>query len=278
MTGEGTLAAVLAGEARWTVICGDNTEVLPGLPDASVDHVITDPPYGEHVHASVRSSGRNGMPDGDSFACRTRRSVDLTFDHLTEAEAQAREADLVRICRRWRMYFSDVETCSVWRAAAGKDYVRTGAWLRIGGAPQFSGDRPAAGFEAITIAHRKGRKHWNGGGKAGVWAHAIVANRLGQRGSRVHTTQKPIDLMLDLVRDFTDPDDLILDPYCGSGTTLVAALRLGRRAIGIELNPEWAALSRDRLRAEESDTTLQAARAGQGALFGMAEMAGSEDG
>ena len=77
------------------------------------------------------------------------------------------------------------------------------------------------------------------------------------------TTQKPIDLMLSLVEDFTDPDDLILDPFCGSGTTGVAALRLGRRFVGIEKDPTYAQLARDRIAAEEEGSTLQASRAGQ---------------
>jgi DNA modification methylase len=74
--------------------------------------------------------------------------------------------------------------------------------------------------------------------------------------------------MLGLVADFTDPDDVILDPFAGSGTTLVAALRLGRRAIGIEREERWATLSRERCLAEEQNSTLAARRAGQGALFG----------
>ena len=85
-------------------------------------------------------------------------------------------------------------------------------------------------------------------------------------------------LMLALVADFTDgatdldavvglPGDLILDPFAGSGTTGVAALRLGRRCILIEKDPKYAALCRERMTAEESSSTLQAKRAGQEPLF-----------
>jgi DNA modification methylase len=48
-------AAVLAGEARWCVVCADCREVLPTLPERCVDHVITDPPYDEHTHAKSRA-------------------------------------------------------------------------------------------------------------------------------------------------------------------------------------------------------------------------------
>ena len=73
--------------------------------------------------------------------------------------------------------------------------------------------------------------------------------------------------MLDLVADFTDPGDLVLDPFAGSGTTGVAALRLGRRVVLIEKNAEYAALCVERMRAEEAGSTLAASRAGQEALF-----------
>lgn len=54
-----------------------------------------------------------------------------------------------------------------------------------------------------------------------------------------HPTEKPVELMMDWVVNTTDPGDLVLDPFAGTGSTLVAAARAGRRAIGVELNPVW---------------------------------------
>jgi DNA modification methylase len=121
---------------------------------------------------------------------------------------------------------------------AGLDYVRTGAWVKVGATPQFSGDRPAVGFEAVTICHPPGRKHWNGGGKHAVWTHPIVLDR-GKTGARMHTTQKPLGLMESLVSLFTDRDETVLDAFMGSGTTGVACIKLGRRFIGIERDPKY---------------------------------------
>lgn len=125
--------------------------------------------------------------------------------------------------------------------------------------------------------HSRGRKRWNGGGRGNLYTCNVVNQQALKRdnNTRVHTTQKPLDLMLDLVRDFTDPGDLILDPYCGSGTTGVAALRLGRRFIGCEMSPEYAEIARERLRAESEQSTLAARQAGQCALF--APTAGAND-
>lgn len=266
----------MAPEDRVTLHHGECLPWLQTLPANAVDHVIVDPPYSEEVHSKSRS-GRN-LPDAKTFACKARRAVDFGFDSITAEDIDSLAAEYARIVKRWVLVFSDVESCHVWRAALvrhGLDFVRTGAWIKQRGTPQFTGDRPGTGFEAITIAHPKGRKKWNGGGKAGTWTHPVVANCNGHRQDRVHTTQKPISLMLELVADFTDPDDLILDSHMGSGTTGTAALRLGRRFVGCEMQPrdghpedqDYFGIARDRLGAELAGSDLAAARSGQIPLF-----------
>lgn len=67
---------------------------------------------------------------------------------------------------------------------------------------------------------------------------------------RCHTTQKPLELMKELVALFTDPGELILDPFMGSGTTLRAAKDCGRKAIGIELEEKYCEVAAKRMRQE----------------------------
>ena len=62
-----------------------------------------------------------------------------------------------------------------------------------------------------------------------------------------HPTQKPLDLLRRIIRASTNEGDLILDPFMGSGTTGVAAVELGRRFVGIELEPEYVDLAKRRL-------------------------------
>jgi site-specific DNA-methyltransferase (adenine-specific) len=64
---------------------------------------------------------------------------------------------------------------------------------------------------------------------------------------RFHSTQKPVRLMSYYIRNSSERGDLVLDPFAGSGSTLVAAMRHGRRAIGCECNPEWFEKSCERL-------------------------------
>lgn len=247
-----------------TLYHGDCRDILPAL--GQVDHGIMDPPYSEHTHSKSRRGGSDA-PALDGKGRRPRasfsREKDLGFDALDAATRDFIATWCASNVRRWSLVFSDVESTADWRAALtdparGKvDYVRTGAWVKVGATPQFSGDRPAIGFEAITICHRTGRKRWNGGGSHALWTHPIVLNR-SHDDPRLHTTQKPEPLMLELVQLFTDPGEVIVDPFAGSGTTGYAAKRLGRRAILIE--------------REEHYCEVIARRMGQGALdlFGAA--------
>jgi site-specific DNA-methyltransferase (adenine-specific) len=182
-------------------------------------------------------------------------------------------AVLGRLVQRWALVFCQVEAAMLWRDAMvgnemgvnGVSYRRTCIWTKPDGLPQLSGDRPGMGYESIVCCHRTGRSVWNGGGRLGVFE--FNKNDNGGRKND-HPTTKPLPLMSELVTLFTDPDDLILDPFAGSGTTGVAALRLGRRVILIEKDPKYAALARERMLVEESGSTLQMRRAGQLPLLG----------
>jgi site-specific DNA-methyltransferase (adenine-specific) len=273
MSATATIADVLEGRARWCLIEGDNAEVLPTLPAKSVAHVITDPPYSEHVHSKQRRSlrGSGGLAaDGQAAGRGEVCFVPLGFDALSDDSREFCAFEFGRLAQRWCLVFSDQESQHLWRAAleaADVRHVRCGAWIKLCGQPQLSGDRPAVGHEAVQVSHALGRCRWNGGGMPAVWAYQIATDRNGL-GERVHTTQKPLDLLLRLVEDFTDPGEVVLDPFAGSGTTGVACLRSGRRFIGIERDPKYAQVARDRLAAESVGLTLRDARAGQQSLFG----------
>ncbi len=225
----------------WTLHEGDCLDPVSGmasLPDKSVDVVITDPPYDEHTHTnSVRGKGHK--PGG--------KVLDLGFAYMTQETRVSCASEWARVCEFWTLVFCDVESSHLWRVAleaAGLEYVRTGAWVKLHATPQMTGDRPAVGFETVVIAHPKGRKRWNGGGSHGVWTFPTAYR---ESGSVEHTTQKPLGLMERLVELFTGPDDLVLDPFAGSGTTGVAAVRHGRSFVGWERDPKYAAIARRRI-------------------------------
>lgn len=261
---EGTILDVVGRTARWSVVAGDCLEVLPTI--ARTDHVITDPPYEVEAHTKQRRSLKDATQKRGAVNRGEVRRVDakLPFQAITTQDRCAAGYEFGRVADRWVVVFCQIEAIAAWRdVLVGQlEWVRGGVWIKPDGMPQFTGDRPGQGFEALAIAHRPGAKRWNGGGHHAVWVCALEHGR-GSGRRNEHPTQKPLALMVALVEDFTDPDDLIVDPFCGSGTTGVACLRLGRRFIGIEKDPTYAALARERLRAEESGSTLHAQRAGQ---------------
>jgi len=114
--------------------------------------------------------------------------------------------------------------------------------------PQFSGDRPAVGFEPCTICHAPRQLAWNGGGSAAVWTHGIC-----KTDRPDHPCPKPLSLMFELLTLFTDEGEPVLDPFMGSGTTLRAAKDLGRRAIGIEIEEKYCEIAAKRLSQEMLD-------------------------
>lgn len=232
----------------WALHDGDCTTGMATLADGSVDVVCTDPPYSEHTHskqwvsAALTAEGKHRVSSNYSG---------LGFSPITEEQARAVSLQFARIVRRWVLVFSDLEGIAMWREAlvgAGLDYVRTCIWDKVDGAPQFTGDRPAAGAEAIICAHPKGKKRWNGGGRRNVLRHAVN----GERGDKPHPSTKPLALMRELIELFTDPGELVLDAYAGSGSTGVACGMLGRDFIGWELKEEYAAIARRRLAGNEA--------------------------
>jgi site-specific DNA-methyltransferase (adenine-specific) len=78
---------------------------------------------------------------------------------------------------------------------------------------------------------------------------------------------KPLSLMERLVT-IAPSGGVVVDPFVGSGSTCAAAVRQGRRVVGIEINREWAEVARERVRADVSGSDYAARTAGQGALFG----------
>lgn len=71
-----------------------------------------------------------------------------------------------------------------------------------------------------------------------------------------HPTQKPVRLMRRLLEKFTKEGDLIIDPYCGSGSTLVACIKLGRKFVGCDINPEYVKIANERVQIELSQSKL----------------------
>lgn len=223
------------------LVLGDCIQGMRGMETDSVAHVVTDPPYAPRSMKNMRTADMIQRRDGE-----VRSFGYAALTPKTRADAAV---EFARLARRWVLVWCDIESAQAWRddlESAGLEYVRTGVWVREHGAPQFSGDRPAQGVETCVIMHGWERKRWRGGGRPAAWVGSIVNSA---HPSRVHSSPKPEWLMEALISDFTDPGELVLDPFAGSGTTLVACKRLGRKAIGFEKDPIFHAAAVKRIEA-----------------------------
>ena len=214
--------SLIYSEPGFRIYHGDARELVPAIVGShTVAHVITDPPYDAATHAGARTLAGGGPVELIDFAPITAVEIG---DVLSRAAP-----------RRW--VIATVDYRHVFplqdRPPVGLRFVRFGVWVKPNSAPQFTGDRPAQGWEAVAILHGEGeRPRWNAGGDRAVWQFPRA------RGGS-HPAEKPIALVRRWIADFTDPGDLILDPFMGSGTVLRAAKDLGRQAIGIEIDRRW---------------------------------------
>jgi len=263
-----TIEDVLEGRSRWCVVTGDVLATLSSLPPASIGALVTDPPY---------SSG--GFTRGD-------RAMDAATKYSSAEQTRQRTFTGDNRDQRSFGYW-----CALWLGEAlratvpGGPVVQFCDWRQL---PITTDAVQAGGWVwrgvfvwAKGVSSRPQMGRFRASNEFAVWGtngpsldltevgclpgHIEVAPPTGT--DRVHLTQKP-EAVMEAVCAIAPPGTVILDPFCGSGTTGVAALRLGRRFIGIELDEHYAAVARERLAAESQGLTLAAARAGQASLFG----------
>ena len=233
------MTPVTIGDA--TLYLGDCLSVLPLIE--SVDSVICDPPYEAEAHTLQRRVKRG--PHSAGIDDRKALNTPLSFEPLSFENREKYGAEIFRLTKRWALVFCQCEAAQLWRKALEPmKYRRTAVWIKPDGMPQYSGDRPGMGYESLVCCHAEGRSKWNGGGRVGVFVHNKNSG-----GKHEHETQKPESLMRELVSLFTDPEETILDPFMGSGTTGVACAQLGRKFIGIEIEPRYFDIACKRIEA-----------------------------
>lgn len=279
-----TVSDVLEGRSRWTVLSGDALAQLRELPSASVDALITDSPYssggafrGDRTASTVTKYVHSGQltvaPDftGDN---RDQRAFGYWCAlWLAECLRIAKPGAIGALFTDWRQLPTTTDAFQaggwVWRGIV--------PWDKTEAARPFIG-RPRAQCEYVVwgsagpLDERKDVGVLPGFHDVAPDASddfevpSFLRERVDVR-DKWHIAGKPVGLMAKIAR-WCVQGGVILDPFCGSGSTGVGALREGRRFIGVELDPHWHALAAERLEAEESGSSLKASRAGQISLLG----------
>jgi site-specific DNA-methyltransferase (adenine-specific) len=227
-----------------TLYLGDCREILPTL--GKVDHILCDPPYETVLHKAMGAL-RTLRTDGKAYA--SNRLEGLSFGGVDEDRGLFAKL-ICEASQGWVIAFCLAEGVAAWRDVlqeSGAKYDTCLAWVKPDATPRFNGQGAARGFEcAVTAWAGRGHKRWNGGGKRGVYTHCV--NGPAREGT--HPTEKPAALMRAILADYTNARQTIADPFLGSGTTGVACVQLGRKFIGIELDPGYFDIACKRIENE----------------------------
>ena len=191
------------------------------MPDESVDAIITDPPYGINYHTK-----------GTGASIKNDKSPFIWF--LYDAFRVLKSGDSGRgslICfTRWDVEQTFIDAMKL----AGFQVKSEVIWDKVMHGMGDCKAQFAPTHENVVFAV-KGKFSFPGKRPRDVAS-----------GEMIHPTEKPVGLLTSLVNAVTKPGDLILDPFAGSGSTLVAAKKSGRRFIGVELDDEYYEKARRR--------------------------------
>ncbi len=244
------------------VILGDCISELEKLPAGSVDLVFADPPY------NLQLEGALSRPDQSVVD-----AVDDDWDKFASFEAYD------AFTRAWLLQCRRVmkPDATLWVIGSYHNIFRVGAilqdlgfwvlndvvWRKANPMPNFRGRRFTNAHETMIWASRgqsKGYTFHYDALKAGNedtqvrsdWFIPLCTGgeRLkGEDGRKVHPTQKPEALLARVLLSSSNPGDVVLDPFFGTGTTGAVAKKLGRHFVGIERDPDYAAAARERIAA-----------------------------
>ena len=204
---------------------GDCLEVMENIPDNSIDLIIADPPYFQGMTHNGQKGDFNDLKICKPF-----------FDSLFTEFVRVLNKDTGKI-----YFFSD------WRGYAFYYPIFSNqiparnliVWDKKGGA----GNQYNFSHEFIIYGTLK---PYNQGG-SNVWRETSFSSGAKKtNGAKVHPTQKPVELIEKMILNSSKENDVVLDPFMGSGTTGIAALNTGRKFVGIELQDKYFNISCNR--------------------------------
>ena len=213
--------------------CGDCLEIMKKFPDKSVDLCLTDPPYGIQINKMqfvnstkggvAKREDYRGLAEWDNDRIKTEYfSVMFEISKNQIFFGGNYYADILPISKGWLIWDKRVED------RYRNDFADCEiAWMSLG-------------------VSRVYRWLWSG----------MIQQDMKNKEKRFHPTQKPVGLFIKILKDYSNDESLIFDPFLGSGTTGVACEKLGRRWIGIEISEKFCEIAKKRILAEANQMKL----------------------
>lgn len=245
------------------IIQGDCVEALNGLPEKSADLIFADPPYNLQLSQEL---WRPNMTKVDA--------VDDDWDHFESFAAYD------QFTRQWLSACRRVlkDTGTLWVIGSYHNIFRVGTilldlgywilndivWVKTNPMPNFRGVRFTNAHETLIWAKKSEKARYTFNYQAmkafnadrqmrSDWEIPICSGseRVKVDGQKAHSTQKPEALLYRVILSSSNPGDVVLDPFFGSGTTGVVAKKLHRRWIGIERDAAYVEIARRRIEAAQ---------------------------
>ena len=247
------------------IISGDCIETMRSLPEASVDMVFADPPYNLQLEGELHRPN-NSRVDGVEEAW-DRFDDFASYDRFSEAWLAAARRVLKPEGTLWVIgSYHNIFRVGARLQDLGYWILNDVVWRKTNPMPNFRGRRFTNAHETMIWAARDpNAKGYTFNYEALKAANEDVQARSdwliplctgderlkGKDGKKVHPTQKPESLLARVILSSSRPDDLVIDPFNGTGTTGAVAKRLGRRYIGFERDRTYASAAEKRIAAVE---------------------------
>lgn len=239
---------------NWKLISGNCIEIVKQVPKNSIDMIFADPPY---------------LLSNDGITCKSGRMASVNKGEWDKSKGLASDYSFtkrwLRLVRRvlkpegtiWVSgTYHNIYLVAFALSELGYSIINDIVWFKPNAAPNISCKCFTASHETLLWAKKSKdakykfnyriMKEMNGNKQMrSLWS--IPTTPKSEKLYGKHPTQKPLALLERCILSSTDPGDTILDPFCGSGTTGVAALMLNRRFIGIELDNSFFNLAATRL-------------------------------
>ena len=249
-----------------SLCCGDarfQESYLAALSSGSADAVITDPPYNVPIQGHVGGSGSIKHPEfvmasGEmSFADYGR----FLSEVISQLVRYSNNGSIHYLFMNWR-HLALLEAVCGFRYGT---HLNTCVWVKSNGG---MGSFYRSQHELILVFRNGDAPHINniqlgkyGRNRTNVWHYEGVntVNPSARADLELHPTVKPVALVADAIRDCTRRGDIVLDPFIGSGTTIIAAEQTGRVCAGIELDPRYVDTAIRRWQQFTGGTAIHAA-------------------
>ena len=234
-------------EDDFTIWHGDCREVeqawpLPPMPDKSV--MVTDPPYG----IVQRYGNTSGRPDGT-------RTMQFPWDRggaVTDDVVEGLASFFPHV-NAFHTFcgpeqFGRIAEAARWAAFSPKPW----AWVKECPPPAMPGNWWPSAFELAMYGYRPGA--WFGDAdpaRSNVYRSDTYRHGIRKQEKVDHPTQKWLPMIQYIIASIVPPDAVVIDPFMGSGTTLVAARQLGRKAVGIDVDEKYCEIAVQRLAQRE---------------------------